>query len=70
MSNAIYCDHCEKLMSEEYSKKAKIELHRKKEYSPEECNLDLCEECFEKLDSWIFAKYDLKQLTTTEEGKE
>ena len=61
MSNAIYCDHCEKLVSEEYSKKVEMKLHRTKEYSPEECKLDLCDECFEQLDSWIFAKMNIAE---------
>jgi len=60
MSNAIYCDHCEKLISEEYSKEVEMRLHRTKEYSPEELNLDLCPECFEQLDCWIFGKLNVE----------
>jgi hypothetical protein len=61
MSKAIYCDHCQKLISEQYSKKAKVFLHRQKEYSPERSELDLCEECFEQLDSWIFGKLNVEK---------
>ena len=60
MSKAIYCDHCEKLISEDYSKEVEVRLHRNKKYSPEEINMDLCSECFEQLDSWIFAKLNVE----------
>ena len=62
MSKAIYCDRCEKLISEEYSREVKIEIYRIKGSSAEEADLDLCKECLCQLDSWIFSKLDVEEI--------
>ncbi len=61
MSKAIYCDHCEKLISEEYSREVKIEIDRTGDSLTEKIDLDLCKECLCQLDSWIFAKLNVEK---------
>ena len=54
MSKAIYCDHCEKLFSEEHVKVAEITI-----YNNEVMKLDLCSDCHDQLESWVYAKFDV-----------
>ncbi len=61
MSKAIYCDHCEKLISEEYSREIKIEIDRTGDSLTEKTDLDLCKECLCQLDLWIFGKLNVEK---------
>jgi len=69
MSKAIYCDHCEEIFLEENTHEVKINLQRIKTYSPEEYEIDLCPECFEQLNSWIFGKLDVNVEKEVEDLK-
>ena len=54
MTNVVCYDHCDKMMSEEFTKKVWIKLQRNKNYNPEDMKFDLCDDCFKSLDEWIF----------------
>lgn len=69
MSKAIYCDHCENLISEEHSREVKIEIYRTKGSLTEEADLDLCKECLCQLDSWIFAKLNVEEPDEKKKNK-
>lgn len=56
MSKAIYCDHCEKLFMDEHIKSLEI-----KPFYNEDLELDLCGECHDQLERWIYGKLNVEE---------
>jgi len=63
MSKAIYCDHCENLFTDEQIKTIKIEP-----FYNEDLKLDLCKDCHDQLEAWIYSKLNVEEYTEETEN--
>lgn len=57
MTEAVYCDHCEEIKQKDQTTKVEIRIHR---LSGDEFNLDLCQNCLDDFERWVYGKLDTR----------